>query len=775
MLKNSKKIARTTVQLASFALAGILAAACGKSGGGLQQCTVDPNAQSSQKDGDCCMYSINCQPGSICNDKMEDLYDSSKASQICVRVVCGSDSDCDQSMGKKCSLEKICTAPTCQIDSECPGGMACLGGACKAAPSAADVAKCEIVTRNQSIRQGQMVTLSAVAKNANEVVLPHIGFDWTSSNPGAVAVAAGVATGGAMADTAMISAKVTGKDSVTCTGLSIVNFPTLAAGMSRVVLADDDTGAPITGATITLEAMGGTMMGTTDQTGAALFTSDADIDSITVTKTGLQSISVLSPGVKDIFIPVPKVPDETKAGGFRGAVDISSTRHEDIQLGIAGPAIPNNLLGFDLTSLLGDSVKTVVDAPELGLNMQSLDLPGGVMLALGNKKFTVDTAQAGGGVRCEGTMPSDMQIGCYVARSAAGPGAGWVLAGQLKLSQVTSIATQLSNAFGGSNGGNTPIGDILTAVLPLVRTLNHGVNAAIDTVEYPKVAVDSTMMVDCTKPENAGDSDKCRGDYSKYKQITLVADTKLGVLSTITVPTLPNLPTMGCAGAAVLVAGAILPGRGLVPLGLSAGLDVLKSEPPDCKIAGAAKPFGDMSPTLQDGQLALSMAPPHAGIEGSKLFMLLLSLDPKTISGKNLELTALVKRKDMIAASESFGDSAYLPFPKGTLARAAGTFTLSGAVTGANVVRVHVDSGNDTWLIYAPAGRMTIATPNVTNARAVLTNANRSYIEAIKTSGDYKDVWTFGSGKTLDHFVDTVDAFVVQQCDTAATAACVVN
>jgi hypothetical protein len=738
---------------------------------------------STQKDGDCCMFSINCLAGSICNDPTEDLYVASKPNQICVKVVCATDGDCDTSMGQKCSLQKVCSQPTCQIDSECAGGMSCIGGACSALPSASNVMTCEIATRNTVLRQGQSIPLVAVAKNANGVVQSHIGFDWSSSNTNAVSVSGAMATGGSAQDIAMLTAKVTGNSAVSCTGLSITNFPTLAANMSRVVLVSDDDGSPITGAQVTLQSGMNSMMAMSDMTtGAATFASGAAIDAITVTKAGLQSISVLAPGTNDIFLPVPRVPNETVAGGFRGSIDISATKHADIQLGIAGPSIPNNLLDFGLTSLLGDSVKTVIDAPELGLNMQNLNLPGGVMLALGNKEFTNDATMTGGGTRCQNMAPGSTQLGCYVARAPAGHGAGWVLAGQLKLSQVTAIATQLSNAFGGGKSTNSvPIGDILTAVLPLVSTLYHGADASITTTEYPKVPADKTMQVDCTNPSNASDDTKCVADYSKYQVInsnpmSFAADTKLSVLSTVNVPTLPNLPkATGCAGAAILVTGAILPGRGLLPLGLSAGLDVLHMDTADCKIDGVDKPFGDNSPKLMDGQMPLSMSPPHAGLEGSKLFMLLLSLDPKTISGSNIQLTALVKRKDSVSQAESFSDQTYLGFPTGTLAKAAGTFTLAGAVAGANVVRLQIENGADTWLVYAPSSMTTITTPNVAAARGVLSGSTKSFVQAIQLEGNYNDVWTLGSGKTLDHFVDNVDAFVVQQCDTAATAACVVQ
>ncbi|MCK6550465.1 hypothetical protein L6R52_31805 [Myxococcota bacterium] len=718
-------------------------------------------------EGQSCTYSINCPAGAICNDPVDDLYDSSKPDLTCVKVVCASDADCEAP--KTCSLEKICNPPVCQTNDECEGGQTCQAGSCKPAPNAADVASCEVATRSGAIRQGQTMELTAVARNANGAVLPGVGFDWSSSNDGAVSVAGSVATGGATAGSATLTAAVTGKASVTCSGLSLVNFPTVGANQVRVVLVADGDGAPITGAEVTLDA-GGALTATTDATGSALFDTAAAVASVTIVKAGFQSVSIISPATNDIFVPVPKVPDETKAGGFRGSVDISTTKKADIQLGIAGPALPQNLLDFDLTSLIGDSVTTVIDAPELGLNMQSVDLPGGVMLGLGNKKFTAD----GTGLRCQGTAPSANELGCYVARAPAGKGAAWVLAGQLKLSQVTSIANQLSGALGGGTE-DLPIGDLLTALLPLLRTLNHGVNASLDVAEFPKVPVDAASGVDCSVEENGNDDSKCRGDFSKYGRISLAADAKLGVLSSVTVPQLPTLPgSSDCAGATVLLTGAILPGRGIVPLGLSAGVDSLDDrDTADCKISGVKDPFGPNSGELGDNQMPLSMAPPHGGIEGSELAMIALTIDPDVFSGNSVQFNAVVKHTNAVAANETISEP-YLPFPQGTLSRSNATFTFQSAVTGATVVRLEIQSGDETWLVWAPGTSTTITLPNVAGARGVLSGTGDAYIQAMKIDGDYKSMWEFGSGKTLDNLVSQVRAFVVQGC-TAAAGPCIDN
>jgi hypothetical protein len=757
----------TKFKLMCFGLMGLaFFAGCSKEDPTDVPCDTEGCAQ----DGDACDVSYVCQPGSICNLADEDLYDATKDMAVCIKVVCVSDGDCDGE--KTCSLEKICNSPVCQTDAQCSGGSLCIAGACNSAPSVDNVTACEVATRPGSIRQGATIELVAIAKNTNGVVQPAIPFSWASDKPNVVAIAGRVATGGAEAGTANLTASVEGKATVNCS-VSLVNFPNVGMADARVVVVDDATGAPVVGAQVTVVTGGNSMNGTSGADGSATIVGGGTPDSVTVIAAGHQYVSIISPGTNDIYLPLPSIPNEAVAGGFRGSVDISKTTNADIKLGIAGPSLPSNLLDFGLEALIGDPVKTVINAPELSLNNEEVDLPGGVMLGLGTKMFTNDM----GGARCQGNEPGAGELGCYVARAPAGKGAAWVLAGQLKLSQVTPIATQLSGALGGGGTDDLPIGDLLTAVLPLLRSLNHGVNASVDTQEFPKVTVEGGLPAGCTDPSIPNYDDLCRGDFSKYQQIELAASQKLGILSAVSVPNLPNLggAADGCAGAAVLVAAAILPGRGILPLGLSAGVDILDKEAADCKVGGVEEPFGANSAKLNDGQMPLTMAPPHSGIEGSTIALLALALDVESITDSGLQLNAIVSRVSSVEANQTIS-ATYLPYPKGSLTRGSGTFAFTTAATGATASRFEIQRGAETWLVYAPASSMSVTLPTgVTTTSDVVTNASDAYVQAIKVSGSYSDMWKFGSGKTLDNLISNIDAFVVQQCDTTAGSACLIQ
>jgi hypothetical protein len=771
----------STQRLLPLLLSAVVASASGCSGDSTDDmpgtCEYsDPagaDCASCQQLGQCCDYSINCPAGAICNVEDDALFDSTKAQNTCLKVVCEGDTDCDAP--KTCSLEKLCKPPICQTDGQCPGGQKCLSGECQPGPNVDDVTECEVVSRSTALRQGATLELSAVARNSNSVIQPGIEFDWTSANPGVVAVEGNLATGGAEQGTTQLTASVRGKPAVTCSGsVSITNFPNVPQGMARVVLVADDDGSPVTGAMVVFEA-GGTLEGTSDATGSVTVATAAAIDSVTAIKEGWQFVSVLSPGTNDIFIPVPRIPDETKAGGFRGKVDVSDAPPGDIRLGIAGPAIPSNLLDFGLDALIGDSVPTTIDAPELGLDNEMVDLPGGVMLGLGNKTFTDDTTSASGPVRCrDGAVGTD-EIGCFLSRAPKGPAAGWVLAGRLKLSDVTSIANELSNALGGGGTEDINIGSILTAVLPLVRSLNHGITASLDIEEFAKVPT-AGGAGDCSDPNLPMYDTNCQADFSKYQRADMDASASLGVLSRVSIPNLPQLPGGGgCAAGAILLSGVNLEGRGLVPLGLTAGIDVLDEEAADCKVAGVEKPFGDNSPDLPDGVMPLSMAPPHSGVEGSQLFLLLLALDPDSIAADTgFQLSAIVNRVDAVGEDQSITGS-YLPYPKATVSKANNAVTMETALAGAGLVRVELQDGDDTWLVYAPGNATAINLPAVARARQIVANLNDAYVLGLGLDGTYGDVWTFGSGKTLNRMFDTAESFVIQQCASAAGSPCLIQ
>jgi hypothetical protein len=730
----------------------------------------DEECRSCRTDGDTCVYSINCAPGSICNDPADPYYVADADNGICIKVICDSDSDCVD--GKTCNPEKICEAPLCQTDDECAAGNYCSGGECLTRPDASQVASCAVISGSHAIREAQTVDLTATAKNTNGAVLGAIEFKWTSDKTDVASTAGSVATGASASGTAKVTAVVSGNESVACTGeVSITNFATLGMGEGRVIAAASKNGAPIAGATVWMATTSTTMMGTTGADGSVVFSGVAgDVSHVTVQRDGWQSVSVLSPGTNDVYLLANKKPDRTVAGGFRGAVDLSATKRADIKLAIAGPALPANVLDLELESLLGDSIETVINAPDLGLTDEKVDLPGGIMLALGTQTFTDDSASSN--LRCQGDAPPAGSLGCYVSRSPEGPSAAWVLGGQLKLSAISSIAGQLSGVLGGGGSDELPIGDLLTALLPLLRSMSHGVNAGLDITNHPKV--NTTMgMGDCSDPSLSSYDANCQGDFSKYDKISLATNQRLRLLSAVAVPKLPVLPKGGFAAGVMVIAGAVIPGRGLLPLGLTAGIDVEKEEVADGFVFGASEPFGPNSEKLADGEVALAMAPLHSGIEAAKLQLISIALDPNSIaSSGGTQLSTIINRVARVGEKQAITGE-FLGFPTGTFDTASAKFTPTGTgVAGAQSMRMVVtnSSTNDEWLIYVPNGASAEVTlPNVAAVKnQVISGTPSVLLQVMNTSAAYNEMFTLGSAKSLSALPDTLDSFVIQDCATGA-------
>lgn len=735
---------------AVLALAG--ASACGgddTSGGLGNACGFsDPDCLGCAELGECCLSSGNCPVATICNLPTDPLYEPSAETGICLKVTCDTDADCDG--GKVCSLEKLCKTPVCQVDGDCTGGDLCIAGACAPPPDVADVATCEVVTKSGVIAEGESRSLAAIAKSAGGAVVPGVSFEWSSSDAAVVSVDGAVATGGQTDGAAILTASVQGA-STACDGeVALTNYAAVGADEMRVVTVIDGSGLPLEGATVVVMA-GDEARATTDAAGVATFSGlTPPVEWVTVVKAGYEYVTVIEPGTDDVFLPVPAATRPDTAGGFRGIIDISQTDRGDIQVGFAGPALPTNLLDFGLEALVGDLIPTEIEAPELSLDLtgpDAVELPGGLLASLGPNRFMAD----GSGPRCQGVTVSSGQLGCFLARAPEGRTAGWALAGQLKLKDITPIISTVSDVLGGE--GDLPIGDVLVSVLPLLRNLSHAIVASLDITYHPTVDGEA--------------------DYSRYQRVDMTASQELGVLSVVDVPDLPGSAT-DCADAAIILGGAILDGRGLVPLGVTAGLDTLdENESADCRVAGIAEAFGSGSADTQDGQMALSLAPLHGGAEGSETFLLLVAADSEELLGDDgLAATALVQRTPNGIRPQQSIAGPFLDLPAGEVDTAGARITLSSAVAGATLNRYELQTSDATWLVYAPPGTPTVELPMVTEVGDFAGSIEEAYILSMKMNGSFADAIRLGSGMTLDRLIETVDAFSVQQCSTTETAAC---
>jgi hypothetical protein len=755
--------------LASVLLFALSSAGCTRSHG---LCVDDPNAQSTQEDGACCVYSINCQPGSICNTEMNDLFDGAKPSAVCVRVACLGDADC--SAPKKCGLTRVCEAPACRADAECAVGSICLRGACAIPPNAAAAAYCRVVVPRQVVVEGQPIELSALAFDARGDAISGIRFAWTSGDPEIARVYTSSAAAGAKPGEIELAAAVVGNSTVSCAGPMVANVPRAPAGALTVIAADEASGAPIAGARVSIEGSD-PRASTTDPSGAAVFAGLARPESITIIAGGFATVSILSPGTSNLYVPLPRLSNRATSGGIRGSV-VLSDRRRDIELGFVGRPLPAGLLDVGRTQLFGEPVRTTVlgslgcsctGTDEAGLPTKVQLAASGYLLEIGNKQVSDDHADPGGGIRCQAAAPPAGGIGCDVVELPAGLSAAWTIAGSISLSSVTSIATDLARLsyndvlLAPDAETDLPIQHLLVFG-SIFAQLSHGASPLLEAAALPRVQVDRTRTdVDCTDPIVSRDPVRCRGDFGRYRHLDLTADAPMVSRSIVRVPDLPSTRTGGCPDAAILIAAARLPGRGLLPLGIASGLDVPAGGSSDCRIGGAKRPFGDLSAPLEDGFMPLSVAPLHGGLEGSALMLLLFAVESKPPLRRGAPLSVLVACRLALDGEESLADPGWVAHPSAAWSAADATVSFDDTPSDATLVRLDVETARGRWLVHAPADRGQIALPEEPEARAVLAAPQiRSAVTRIRSDVPYADLWALEGKPLADHII----AFTEQPC-----------
>ncbi len=718
------------------------------------------------QDGQYCQFSGDCNVGSICNTSDDPYYDSSQPPNVCTRLVCARDQDCVG--GRVCSVERVCVVPACQAASDCAPTDVCSGGTCVAAPTVG--VSCEVLTPDTFVSPTRSVRLEARALDARGRVVGGLSYRWASSAPPRVGVVDDVATGGGELGVAEVTAVVLlGTSSVACAGQVVIEnvTPVLSARVQvRVVAAE--SGAPVVGARVIVFVDGAQQELTTDGTGAAVFPpSVGDVGWVTVMSAGRSYLSVIAPGTRDLFLPLDRAPTPQLAGGFRGAVDVSSSIRGDMYVGLAGTALPLDLSGFRLSMLLGDPIDTTINAPQLGLNNQEMTLAGNLMVRLGNERFTVDRSTTN--LRCQGLDPGPQELGCFVARAPAGRSAAWTLSTRLRLQDVASLAGRLSS---GLEGGFDMV-TILPDMMPLLRTAPSGVDADVITTEVARVdAVTGQASALCSNPSTAPDDTRCRADFARYASVPLRATAARRIHTAVQVPSLPVAG--GQRPEAVLVFNAAVSPLGLVPLGLGGARDDVDA--PDGLVEGEDKPFGPFSATLPDGRVALSSAVPHSGLEGLPLRLIAVAYDRALESGTGSRISGLVEPAATMAPDMGFGGRTFLAHPTGVIDRAAATFA-GTTPSDATLLRIELVRGGSAWRIYAPPTTTTLTLPPVMEARVDLLAggaAPQASIQAIRTRGSarHADVFTRGSGVSLGTVHAVTEAFAAQRCDEVATARC---
>lgn len=661
--------------------------------------------------------------------------------KICTGL-CRSNSDCVAP--SRCE-DGVCQPDACGEDSECGGGQTCQNGACKAAIASTAVTSCLVLPARQLVKTGAEKPFTVIAKNAEGAVVGYKGeVAWSAGAGDNASVTGtgvtGTVTGGTAAGTATITATI---GSASCTA-SAVNFAAVPATDTRVVVADLLTNAPLAGAIVRVNDS----EETTDADGVASFAGVAgaqktisvfgDDDHAYVTMVGVDTNDVVA-----YLKPKATAGSFTgtmSSGKFEGLSDIQGTVH----LALFGGSIPGNLIDLQLSNLIGEIPENEEDKTiiKFGGEEFKAPLPGGIVIGIGDTMFKQD----------------------YVIPATPGIRGIWGLGGNAKIESLTKALQPVIN--GGTE--NLEVGPILTGILPLLGRLQAGLAAAQE------------VEGGVAKPL----------EFKLNTALRLRAEVKIPDLAAYTIDGDPYQ-----FEGAIVLGGALYSPQGLVPLGLTAGIDAAGG-PDDAqgKPTGDGKVDADGAGTAA-GSVALRMAPRHNGLEPSRYAVLALAASfsglvtreaaagEEPVESPPLVLSGLVALPDSLPFNDAtptavtFRSEGFLKVPDAT-AIDGRTFSLGGSVAGAAFHRL--DIGDETvgeWFVFFPPGTDVTGfeipgVPETKRDRLTykeeptdeLPGARLQTVALNETGGalDYDDILAFDSFDTNDLTL-RVNAFSVRQ------------
>jgi hypothetical protein len=246
----------------------------------------------------------------------------------------------------------------------------------------------------------------------------------------------------------------------------------------------------------------------------------------------------------------------------------------------------------------------------------------------------------------------------------------------------------------------------------------------------------------------------------------------MALKTTITMPNLPKSQGKYMGGLAML-GGVYLPDMGMVPLGITAGLD--NPDDPTVEGDGKVNAPAENPDGISDGQLQLRMSPNHAGTEGNQYMFVSLVLDFNSLGGDSSNaISGRVKMVDQFEASYDLTSQKYLEFAEGTVYdRTARKITgPSSAVAGAAFYRYKVSNDKGDWFVYTASHNTAVTLPAVPNGIDDRAPDGDLATHAISLNGTTLDkLISAESGMHLNNLFDVVDAFSQISCQVKITNA----
>jgi hypothetical protein len=516
---------------------------------------------------------------------------------------CETDADCeanraiegfcpDERFPCACQPDGSCVTDICSADSECADGEVCSSGRCAVVDPSLD-RTARILTRTAYLQPGDTLSLQAVAVSVDDVRVtdPTATIEWAiESGTGSTISTAGEFIAGDEVSTIVVRATLAGEgdpgDSVT-----IYTLGPVAENTSRVIVVDEATREPVSAAFVyRVPLEGEDERAGSDANGVVTF-GDSATSMLHVIANGYAYVSVVSPVGDTLLVALPPIQTaditEVRDGFVCDTAAAGTTLEENEQCGDVGqvPCLCYDLEGVDVARGVPDFVNVPGDG-ELDVAISGFSLGNALLdlnfdLIVGPEITRIPPEDSPIPLDDEIGIPSGVSlyynnspfVDSFIGTSSAGERVMWSIGGTVFLSDVlVEILPSL--------GGDLAFGPIIAALLPIFDDFYSGISAPLD--------LSSTGTFPVRDPG-------------------IVLDVPTQRRLEVTVPQLPVIGS-GWSDTVIILGGALMPGEGFVPMGITGGTDVLGTATPDG--------FVDADQNTEAIEaLGISMAPIHGAID----------------------------------------------------------------------------------------------------------------------------------------------------------------
>jgi hypothetical protein len=650
-------------------------------------------------------------PGTTCVSSSEEVA-------CCVPpFACETDDDCeaarldegfclDTRFPCACQDDGSCTTRICSADSECADGEVCTGGRCEDAPVFTGRAV-RALSRRDYVQPGDTLSLMAVAHDVADArrTDPAASITWTLvDGSGGTVTPEGVFTAGETAGTATLEAQVTGTDDPADT-VTIVNLGNGEPGSFRVLVVDEATRLPVADAAVALVRSSDEALATVPSDENGLVVDDSgDVLQVHVFAEGYAYVSVIAPEGETLVIALPPTQaaridevrdgfvcpvenegvtfDDTEVCGdvgqpaclcyqlqnvdvVKGVPDFEAVAGPgELDVAISGFSLGNALLDLNFDLIVGPEITRVPpeDSP-IPLDDQ-IGIPSGVSMYYNNSPF----------------------VDSFIGTAPAGERVIWSIGGTVVLSDVlVEILPSL--------GGDLAFGPIIAALLPLFDDFYSGISAPVELSTAGTFPVrDPGVVLDVPT------------------QRRLVAAT----------PQLPELGD-GWSDTAIILGGALMPGEGFVPMGITGGTDVLQTATPDGRVDADQN-------TPEVDPLGISMGTIHGALDTPftryMFATVALQLGDSSAGDATSGILTLLEDGAPLPTEVPYSDEDFPAFMTGASYSGADSelrlVTVGSRDEAVDMFRVifQGQSGRN-WVVYAPGDTLSFEMPDVSGLEGV--------------------------------------------------------